>query len=296
MNNFKIMIQEDEESDVEELSYDYFQFSDSQPHVKIDDLHGPLYLIKISGAIKNANDLLTLALIVNTIRMNAKVGEMTFTCYYLLGARMDRRVKNQPHTLKVIANILDSLNFDSIIIFDLHNRDSSALFDTKIIHANFDLNRLVDRLPIPFICEAIICPDKGSAAKYDVNKTVTIGEDDHKNNTCTTVTLREEIPIVSFNKKRDTGGKISSMEMIDHSVDLVNKYVLIVDDICDGGATFIKVAEILKEKYEGVVVDLFVTHGIFSKGFPLNNINHIYTTNSYCLEKSNDYLTVINLT
>lgn len=65
---------------------------------------------------------------------------------------------------------------------------------------------------------------------------------------------------------------------------------LIVDDICDGGATFIKCAEALKS--QGVEdIRLFVYHGFFTKGLqPLFDagIKEIYTTNSVCrLEHEN---------
>src|SRR5579884_1473907 len=40
---------------------------------------------------------------------------------------------------------------------------------------------------------------------------------------------------------------------------------LIVDDLCDGGATFISIARKLREQVPGIEIDLFVTHGVFSK-------------------------------
>jgi len=52
--------------------------------------------------------------------------------------------------------------------------------------------------------------------------------------------------------------------------------ILIVDDICDGGATFNQAAQILKEK-GAVNLYLYVTHGIFIKGLDLlqENFEHI---------------------
>ena len=46
---------------------------------------------------------------------------------------------------------------------------------------------------------------------------------------------------------------------------VINKRVLIVDDICDGGATFTSLAKVLKNA-GAVYIGLHVTHGIFSKG------------------------------
>ncbi len=70
--------------------------------------------------------------------------------------------------------------------------------------------------------------------------------------------------------------------------DFEGKPVLIVDDICDGGYTFLKLAEKLKEKNAGMVI-LYVTHGIFSKGLDelCQVVNNIITTDSLMI---NDWI------
>jgi ribose-phosphate pyrophosphokinase len=56
-----------------------------------------------------------------------------------------------------------------------------------------------------------------------------------------------------------------------------------VDDLCDGGATFIGAAKCLRDagaKFVGLVVP----HGIFSRGVSHvldNGIDHIHTSNSF---------------
>jgi len=57
---------------------------------------------------------------------------------------------------------------------------------------------------------------------------------------------------------------------------------LIVDDICDGGRTFIALAEALRPLTDGRVY-LYVTHGIFSSGYDALTaaIDGIYTANSF---------------
>ena len=66
------------------------------------------------------------------------------------------------------------------------------------------------------------------------------------------------------------------------SGDVSDKKVIVVDDICDGGATFLKLAEILKQR-NVKSMELFVTHGIFTKGTEcLTSVyKTVYTTNSY---------------
>ena len=53
---------------------------------------------------------------------------------------------------------------------------------------------------------------------------------------------------------------------------------MIVDDICDGGQTFIELAKAL-EKQGAHQIFLYVTHGIFSKG--LDTLK-VYFSGVYC--------------
>jgi hypothetical protein len=58
------------------------------------------------------------------------------------------------------------------------------------------------------------------------------------------------------------------------------KKVILIDDLCDGGATFISVKNALPEH---IAADLFIFHGVFSKCAPLRLFKHfdnIYVSNS----------------
>lgn len=86
-----------------------------------------------------------------------------------------------------------------------------------------------------------------------------------------------------FVKKRDAEGNIQM-----HISEELKKVLLwsdegfsIVDDMCDGGRTFIEAAKLIKPFNKKL--SLFVAHGIFSRGFDelLSYYDTIYTTNSY---------------
>lgn len=94
----------------------------------------------------------------------------------------------------------------------------------------------------------LVAPDKGSKRKAKC------------------IQAMYNVPMVHGDKTRDiSNGKITSIHILPHEVDLAGKTVVIVDDICDGGGTFIPLAEDLKAQGAGEVW-LFVTHGIFAKG------------------------------
>jgi ribose-phosphate pyrophosphokinase len=71
------------------------------------------------------------------------------------------------------------------------------------------------------------------------------------------------------------------------------KYV-IVDDICDGGRTFIELAKAIHDSRPTAEVYLIVTHGIFSNSFYelSKHIKKVYSSNSYSdidVEHHSDY-------
>lgn len=122
------------------------------------------------------------------------------------------------------------------------------------------------------------------------------------------------VPLVTFSKVRDTNtGNITSYD-IDveaqgwnkiaegnlHSYRQsewakVGKFPLVVDDICDGGATFIILAKSLKEMNSSVSPTLFVTHGLFTRGHKAltNYYTQIITTDSIYGNDPNEQVKVI---
>lgn len=61
------------------------------------------------------------------------------------------------------------------------------------------------------------------------------------------------------------------------------KPILVMDDLCDGGGTFIAIAKWLDEHFSDRHRYLYVIHGLFTKGIDelLNHYAEIYVTNSY---------------
>ena len=92
------------------------------------------------------------------------------------------------------------------------------------------------------------------------------------------------MPVIRASKERDvTNGKITGTSINVESLKGLPCYI--VDDICDGGRTFVELAKILKEKNCGDIY-LYVSHGIFSNGTDglVKNIKQICTTNFFSSE------------
>jgi len=105
-------------------------------------------------------------------------------------------------------------------------------------------------------------------------------------------------PTVTCSKARDqiTGNITEYRVPLSEGVRLIGKRVLVVDDICDGGATFKMIADEIRSVVSSM--DLYVVHGIFSKPAAdlfLHGYSHIYTTNSYKEWVSSEHLTVFDV-
>ena len=99
-----------------------------------------------------------------------------------------------------------------------------------------------------------------------------------------------DIEVVTCSKFRDTNGNLSKTT-VPLPVSAITKDLIIIDDICDGGRTFINIAEAINvtrslssihDKSEYGKIYLIVTHGIFSAGFETlsQHFDGVFCTNS----------------
>lgn len=194
-----------------------------------------------------------------------RMGIEAFLTYpYLPYARQDRiMASDQPFSLKVFCNFLNSLNFKRVTIYDPHSDVTPALLNNCEIIPQWKLAaRCIPYEHLEDENTLIVSPDAGAYKKVSKlmldDKRIAIGV-----------------------KNRGTMGKITHTDVFS-PVPIEGKSCLIVDDICDGGRTFIELAKTLRAK-GATKIYLYVTHGIFSKGFGEldENIDHIYTTDSF---------------
>lgn len=245
----------------EDISYQKFDFpSGCEPHIKLHDIEDIQEDVLITCRIKSTSDLMLLFLCVDAVR---RLGAKRIQCFipYLPFARQDRvMVKGEPLSIKVIADLINAQGFEKIYIYDPHSEVSIALLNNVEVIENYSfVSDVLDDKEGYLIAS----PDAGAYKK--------------SLKLCQAIGYTSEL--VLCNKIRDvTTGNISSITVA--MDDLGGNDVYIVDDICDGGGTFTLLAKELKKRNSGKVY-LVVSHGIFSKGTTLENIDHIYTTNSF---------------
>ena len=186
---------------------------------------------------------------------------------YMPYARQDKEVSNDStFNLAVIADLINSLQADSVTSIDVHNA-----YETRSLindFTNISPRLFHDAIISKSAPHCLVFPDYGAVARYKA--------------------YMEDITLIGkmvCAKTRDQlTGTITghSVSFIMDNPTLSNKF-LIVDDICDGGATFISVAKMLRETNPMAQIDLCVTHGLFSKGRQVlheGGIDNVYTTNS----------------
>ncbi len=236
----------------------HFQLQGITP-AKIDE-------ISIRAELENASDVFDLLLAENALRH--KFGrhlKLNLELPYLPYARQDRVcAPGQAFSLEVFANVLKLLRINKLVTWDCHSNvglDITGAVNVSaadIIIQDPALKELLSQDNT-----ILVCPDKGALARCEeVKKKLGTKE------------------IVLCEKKRDPAtGKIYKTEV--NAQDLSGREAVITDDICDGGFTFLKVAEQLKA-LNVKRITLYVTHGIFSKGLDVFDglIDEVITTNS----------------
>lgn len=263
-----------------QIKYKKTKFPDGQQDITIHAFEPPecsiyetaVAPITIQARLDNFSDLELIVCATQALK-NLGAEEIHLYVPYILGARSDRQfVDGGTSYLKdVLTPILNAQNYKSITCIDAHNPDvTAALIKNIKVRSNFELvawafNDILTPEMNPIMDIRFISPDGGSLKKiYKLLDTA-------KLNNCR---------VIECSKYRDTDGKLSKTR-VPLSLDDVGKTFIIVDDICDGGNTFINIAkEIIDEEAK---VYLIVTHGIFSAGFTEleKHFKGIYCTNSY---------------
>lgn len=182
--------------------------------------------------------------------------ELIFPCMF--GQRQDRinPTGDVLFTIKSVAKLINSLGLPKVTVLDPHSEATPAAIDRcDVVHVDDIWCSNFGGDPGKYV--AVIAPDAGASKR------------------AARMSDLLKIPLKQAKKKRDVStGKISGFEVEDLSdlfpgntaeagSDFV-PHVLVVDDLCDAGGTFIGLGEVLDK--QGVDADLYVTHGLFTRG------------------------------
>lgn len=209
------------------------------------------------------SDLIDLLLLTDAVRRHhGGMGavRISLVMNYFPYARQDRVCTDgEPLSVKVIADLINSQGYEYVECMNLHSDVSAALVN-RLSHRKLYL--LISRLRHKAPGAMLVSPDAGAAKK-----------------TREAASYGSWMGVIYADKVRDPEtGDITGTTV--HSEHLGNQDLLIVDDICDGGRTFIELAKELRKITTGKLF-LYVTHGIFSNGADVltPHFDRIFTSN-----------------
>jgi ribose-phosphate pyrophosphokinase len=215
---------------------------------------------KIEWLFENNEELVTLIYLTQHLRANG-VQNIYLYLPYIPNARQDR-VKDVEDifTLKYFADIINYLNFNGVQVLDAHSYVSIALID-----------RVAPCVPKNYIDMAIsncnpdmlFYPDEGSVKRYS--------------------SMAEKEYAFGIKRRDWATGKIEGLDVAGCTDKINGSRILIVDDICSRGGTFVHSARKLKE-LGAKEIYLYITHceNTILEGELLTSglIEKVYTTNS----------------
>lgn len=289
-NIFKV----DECGTIRPLTFKEFIFPAGEVSVKLN-AHNYNYQAlnfphNILARIQSSDDLIKLAMLKDALqRFDNR--EVNLFLPYVPYARQDRVCdKGEAFSVMVFAKMIAGMGFNRVTIVDPHSEATPAAFEAAGIRLNVIkqidiLNHFINFIPV-LIRSTLVSPDAGSNKKT----AEAAGWLQHRN-------------FIRADKLRDlSNGEIK--EIVVYSDDINGRDVVILDDICEKGGTFIGLAKVLKAKGAGRII-LYVTHGVFGgktaydgtviKNLLANGIDEIWTTNSYHEKLDHPNLNVLDL-
>lgn len=233
-----------------------FTFAGGEPHVQLDRTAIVDQYLWVDARVATADGFLRTLAVLDALRACGPRRLGLFLPYFP-GARQDRRQPGTPFTLSIYAEAIKRLGLDVVVTLDPHSDVLSACLDVEIIHS-------FEAMPDVSGYDGFVVPDAGAEKRVHAAARA-LGVE----------------TIVYARKTRNTRtGALSGFRC--EPLPVPGGRYLVVDDICDGGGTFNGLADVIHAG-DRARLDLWVTHGIFSKGFGalLSRFEHIYTTDSF---------------
>lgn len=237
---------------------------------QVDFISGEVHVTCIFGSegFTINDDIIALAFVRDALRTQYPVANIHLSLPYIPYARQDRACSpGEAASLKVIGNMINGMGFATVRCVDVHSTVAGACIDRLYVEDQYSVFGGVRQ---SFRETYIVAPDQGASKKCeDFAKRVGAAG------------------VITCAKNRDMKtGKIVGFRVIDDVPP--NADLLVLDDLCDRGGTFLAVAGELR-KHEPARLDLAVTHGLFTHPDGVDPLlgmyDKVFTSNSYISDK-----------
>jgi ribose-phosphate pyrophosphokinase len=191
-------------------------------------------------------DLLSLGKLINN-GLSLSHDNTVLNIPFLPGGRQDKLpFNNQSFTLVTYGTIINDLGCRLVSSIDTHCASAAKRCIKNFL--NIEVSDFHSTVIREFKPDYLVFPDAGARCRYP---------------------YLTELPYMQFvfEKVRNQSTGVLSSHQLENEVKLPpNGRYLIIDDLCDGGATFISIAQQVYAKCPDAKIGLAVTHGIFSRG------------------------------
>jgi len=204
----------------------------------------------IHDSSKNPSDWFNELVFVNHTLRNSSCQEIIDVLPYLRYSRQDRKDKSRtPISAKVIADII-GLYADKVLTLDVHNPSIQSAYNIPFdyLYSFPTVIEYIEKKHQNFMKNIVVMsPDTGGSKRAEsFAKRVHV----------------KDVGIAIGYKTRKKAGEVDGLKIVG---DVMDKNVLIIDDIVDSGNTLIKAREtLMKEGAKEVAA--YCTHALFTEG------------------------------
>ena len=253
------------------------KFSDGEFQPSFEEtVRGDVVFI-VQSTFPPADNLMELLLLVDAAKRASAKTIVAVMPYFGL-ARQDR--KDKPRVSigsKLVANLLTAAGVDRIVTMDLHADQSQGFFEVPVDHL------FASTIFLPYIKNmglkdpVVAAPDTGGTKRANAYAKF----------------LNCDLAI-SY-KQRKVANKVENMTVIG---DVVDKNVILIDDIIDTAGTLTKAADIMMDM-GAKSVNAFITHPVLSgpayDRIEKSKLEALYVTDTIPLRKESDKIKVLSV-
>lgn len=231
----------------------------------------------ISFKYENDSDLIKLMFVKSVLDDRDKPASLLI--YYMPYSRMDRVEGASVFTLKYAANLINSLQFKDVTVIEPHSDVTLALLNrSKAKYPTVELlEQVAAEVGFDRDTDYLFFPDAGAQKRYSK--------------------VKGYKQLVGFKSRDFQTGEIQSLDIVG-TVPAVPFKVIIVDDLCSYGGTFIRSAEKLREIGASPVY-LLVGHCEKSihqgKILTTDLIDKVFTTNTILDQAGHDKIQLFEI-
>lgn len=236
-------------------NYKVITFPDGEVHLELAPLNRK-ELVGVICRITNGNDLFILMQLADILKRQC-VEVAYLRILYLMGMRCDRLFDlNRPFTLGIVADVVNSLGARNVELCEPHSLRSIRMINNAGVESltYYNANKLSKDNPNM----RFVAPDNGATLRYVLPYAVV----------CSKVRDEATGELLDFKAEEIVPAK--------------DRDLLMVDDLCDGGGTFVGLAPKVRE-LGPKSLSLLVTHAIQKQGIEkvAAVYDKVYITNSY---------------